>query len=152
MNRLRRAVGLPLLAGALALVACGSDEEANDYVDQVNGIQVELVDEVTETISGAPPADPKTAAEVATDLEGVFVATADELEAITPPEDVSRLHGELVAAIRGVGARIGEAEKAFSSGSPQRAADAARELQATTTDLQTELNTLINEINSQLQE
>ena len=54
MNRLRRAVGLPLLAGALALVACGSDEEANDYVDQVNGIQVELVDEVTETISGAP--------------------------------------------------------------------------------------------------
>ena len=62
------------------------------------------------------------------------------------------LHDQLVAAIRDVGARIGDAEQAFSSGNPQQAAQAALELQSATTDLQTELNTVIDDINAQLQE
>jgi hypothetical protein len=141
-----------LLAAALALVACGSSEEDEDYVDRVNEIQGGLVDDVTATVSGAPPANPKAAAEVAGDLEGVFESTADELEALAPPQDVAELHDDLVAAIRGVGNRIGEAERAFASGSAKRAAQAAQELQTATTDLQPQLNTLIDEINAQLQD
>ncbi|MGH2985639.1 MAG: hypothetical protein ACRDLO_02990 [Solirubrobacterales bacterium] len=148
----RRALVPLLLFAALALVACGSNEEDNDYVEQVNEIQNRLVDEVTETVSGEPPANPNAAAGVAADLEGVFESTADEFEAIEPPEDVADLHDQLVAAIRGVGTRIGEAEKAFASGSSQRAARAALELQTATTDLQPRLNTLIDDINAQLQD
>jgi C-terminal processing protease CtpA/Prc len=152
MTRVLCAVGIPLLAGALALAACGSNDEDNDYVEEVNAIQEQLVDDVTETVSGAPPANPKAAAEVAGELEGVFASTADEFEAIEPPQDVAGLHDELVAAIRGVGARIGEAEKAFASGNSKQAARAALELQTATTDLQPQLTALIDDINAQLQE
>ena len=152
MTRLRRPLAALLLVAAMALGACGSDEEANDYVEEVNGIQDQLVDEVTETVSGSPPADAKAAAEVAADLQSVFASTADEFEAVEPPDDVAGLHDELVAAIRGVGARIGEAEKAFASGNSKQAAQAALELQTATTDLQTDLTTLIDDINAQLQE
>lgn len=152
MNRVLCAVGVLLLAAALALAACGSNEEDNDYVEQVNEIQNRLVEEVTETVSGEPPANPKAAAEVAADLEGVFTITADDFEAVEPPQDVADLHDELVAAIRGVGGRIGEAEKAFASGSSKQAARAALELQTATADLQPQLTALIDDINAQLQE
>ena len=152
MNRALCAVGVLLLAGAHALAACGSNEEDNDYVEQVNGIQEQLVDDVTETVSGAPPANPKAAAEVAGELEGVFASTADELDALERPQAVADLHYELVAAIRGVGARIGEAEKAFASGNSKQAARAALALQTATTDLQPQLTALIDDINAQLRE
>jgi hypothetical protein len=152
MNRALCAVGVLLLAGAFAVAACGSNEEDNDYVEQVNEIQNRLVDEVTETVSGDPPANPRAAAEVAADLQGVFTSTANEFDAVEPPDDVADLHDELVGAIRGVGARIGEAEKAFASGSSKQAARAALELQSATTDLQPQLTALIDDINAQLHE
>jgi hypothetical protein len=152
MNRGLWAIGALMLVATLALAACGSNEEDNDYVEQVNEIQEQLVDEVTETVSGAPPANPEAAAVVAGDLEGVFATTADELQALERPQDVADLHDELVAAIREVGARIGEAEKAFASGNSKQAARAALELQTATTDLQPQLTTLIDDINAQLQE
>ena len=139
-----------LIGAALALGACGSDDEANDYVEQVNEIQSRLVEDVTETVSEGPPADTEAAAEVAADLQSVFADTADELAAIEPPEDVADLHDELVRAIRGVGVRIGRAEQAFADGTPEQAARAARELQSATADLQSELRTLIDAINAQL--
>ena len=150
MIGLRHRVLAVLIAAALALGACGSDDEANDYVEQVNEIQSRLVEDVTETVSGGPPADTDAAAEVAADLRRVFANTADELAAIAPPEEVADLHDELVRAIRWVGVRIGRAEQAFADGSPQQAARAARELQSATADLQSELRTLIDAINAQL--
>jgi hypothetical protein len=148
---LRLLATIALAAAALALSACGSDEEANDYIEEVNSVQEGLVAEVTDTVSQAPPANADAATEVAAELKGVFNDTADELEAIEPPEDVAELHGQLVTAVRDVGTRIGDAEQAFSSGNPQQAAQAALELQSATSDLQTELNTLIDDINGQLQ-
>lgn len=154
MSRTQRlsAVAAGLLGAASIAAGCGSDtEEANDYVDEVNGLQVELVNEVTAAVSGAPPADPEAAAQVATDLQEVFETTADDLAAINPPEDVAGLHEQLVGSVSDVGEQIGEAEQAFSSGNPQQAAQAALQLQSATTELQNELNGLIDEINTQLQ-
>ena len=124
--------------------------EANDYVEQVNEIQSRLVEDVTETVSGGPPADTEAAADVAADLQSVFADNADKLAAIAPLEEVANLHDELVRAIRGVGVRIRRAEQAFADGTPQQAARAARELQSATADLQSELRTLIDAINAQL--
>jgi hypothetical protein len=151
MIALRRPIAAAMIAAALTVGACGSDDEVNDYVDRVNEIQGALVEDVNETVS-SPPADVEAAAEVAADLRSVFAGTANELASIEPPQDVAALHDDLVGAIRGVGARIGRAERAFASGNPERAARAARELQAATTDLQTQLRTLIDDINAQLGE
>lgn len=154
MNRTQRlsAVAAGLLGAASIAAGCGSDtEQANDYVDQVNTLQVELVDQVNDAVSGTPPADPEAAAEVATDLQGVFETSADDLAAIEPPTDVADLHQQLVGSVSDVGDQIAEAEQAFSSGDPQQAAQAALQLQSATTELQTELNGLIDEINAQLQ-
>jgi hypothetical protein len=151
MNRTQRlsAVAAGLLGAASIAAGCGSDtEEANDYVDQVNTLQVELINQAAETVSGTRPADP---AQVAIDLQKVFEASADDLAAIEPPEDVADLHQQLVGSVSAVGDQIGDAEQAFSSGDPQQAAQAAQDLQSTASGLQTELNGLINEINAQLQ-
>jgi hypothetical protein len=152
MASLRRPLAAPAIAAALALGACGGDGEADDYVDEVNQVQVELVDEVTATVSANPPANAEQAADVAANLRDDFATTARELEAIEPPEEVAGVHDELVAAIRGLRAGIGEAERAFASGNPGRAARAASDLQAASADLQPELNRLVDEINAQLQE
>jgi ABC-type transporter Mla subunit MlaD len=154
MNRIARPELLVagLLATAALAAGCGSDTEAsNDYVDQVNELQVSLVDQVTETISGAPPTDANAATEAAGDLQEVFDSTAADLDAIEPPEDVADQHAELVDTVSQVGDEIGDAKDGFASGDPQQAVQAAQQLQSSTTDLQTQLNSLINEINSQLQ-
>jgi hypothetical protein len=143
---------VPALAAALALAGgCGSDEEANDYVDEVNALQTELVDEVSDTVSGASPTDPDAAGQVFEELSANFEEAADEFEAVEPPEDVADLHDRLVTAIRDVSARIGDAGERIAGGSAQQAAAAAVELQQAATELQTELNGLIDDINARLQ-
>lgn len=154
MTRLRLASALAAALLALAATTgCGSDtEDANDYVDQVNEAQGELVRQVIDTVSGAPPTNANAAGEAAAELQGVFDSTAEELEAIEAPEDVAELHAELVDTVAAVGERIGGARQGLQTGDPQQAARAARELQAATTELQTELDRLIDEINARLQE
>ncbi len=154
MNRTQRlsAVAAGLIGAASIAAGCGSaTEEANNYVDDVNDLQVELVNQVNEAVSGAQPADPNAAAQVFTDLQDVFDTAADDLDAIDPPEDVADLHQQLVGSISDVGDQIGDAEQTFSSGNSQQAAQAAAQLQSATTELQTELNGLIDDINAQLQ-
>ena len=153
MKRIRRtAAGAAALLVAAAIGAgCGSSEQSNDYVDEVNGLQVELVTQVTDVVSGAQASSPKQAAGVAADLRDVFETKAEELEAVEPPEDVAELHDQLVAEVRDVADQIAKAEEAFTSGDPQEAAQAAVALQTATTKAQTDLNTVIDAINSQLQ-
>ena len=153
MTRLRLASALTAALLALAAATgCGSDtEEANDYIDQVNEAQGELVRQVIDTVSGAPPTNANAAGEAAAELQGVFESTAEELEAIEAPEDVTELHAELVDTVAAVGEQIGGAREGLQTGDPQQAARAAQELQAATTELQAELDRLIDEINAQLQ-
>jgi PBP1b-binding outer membrane lipoprotein LpoB len=140
-----------LAVAAVALIAagCGDVEEQNDYVDQVNALQTELVSEVTAVVSGTPPSNAQQAADVAGELGDVFNDSADDIEAVTPPEEVADLHAELVAKIRDIADQINAAEEAFTSGNAQEAAQAATELQSATNSAQTELNSLIDQINAE---
>ncbi len=150
MRRMHRA-GIAAIALAAATIAagCGSEEQ-NEYVDEVNALQTELVTEVTETVSSVPPTDPKGFADVAAELQATFDAKADEFEAVDAPDDVAQLHGELVETIRAVGTQIGDAEAGFASGNPRKAQQSALALQEAGTELQTQLNGLIDEINAEL--
>lgn len=143
-----------LAVGAVALIAagCGDVEEQNDYVDQVNALQTELVSEVTAVVSGTPPSNAQQAADVAGELGDVFSASADDIEAVTPPEEVADLHAELVEKIRDIADQITAAEEAFTSGNAQEAAQAATELQSATNSAQTELNSLIDQINAEFED
>jgi hypothetical protein len=141
-----------LAVAAVTAVAAGcGNEEQNEYVDEVNALQSQLVEEVTEATSGAVPATPRDAAEVAGDLARVFAESADEFEAVTPPEEVAGLHAELVEQIRGIGDQVAAAEEAFTSGDAEEASQAALQLQQAGTEAQTQLNGLIDQINSELQ-
>jgi Family of unknown function (DUF6376) len=136
---------------ALAATGCGSNDEANSYVDQVNAIQTKLQTDATAAIAGGAPTSGAEAAQFAKKLQGLFAQAADDLEAVTPPDDVADLHAQLVAKVREIGDQIGKAADAFASGNPQQIQQAATELQTAIGSAQGELSSLIDQINSTLQ-
>jgi hypothetical protein len=145
---MKRVAGI--LAVAAIVVGCGNEAQ-NDYVDEVNRLQAELVDEVTETVSGNVPSSPDGAAELAEKLEAVFAEGADRLEEVSVPDEVAELHTQLVEQYRAAAEQVASVEDAFSSGDPQVASQALLELQNASNELQSEFNTLIEEINAELQ-
>ena len=149
-NPTRATVTIAALAGALAIAAgCGNSEQ-NEYVDEVNQLQAELVNEVTDTVAEAAPSDPEAYREIAVELRRTFEAKADEFEAVDAPEDVAALHAQLVEAIRAVGEQIGDAERGFAGGTPRQAQRAAASLQQAGTELQARLDAVIDQINAEL--
>ena len=136
-------------AGGLA-AGCGDSEEKNDYVDQINDLQLAYVDDITALVSEAPTTA-KASAQLAADMAEITQGLADDIAAVTPPEEVTDLHDQLVTTLEGVSTQITDAGDAIANGNPQQAAAAATELQTATTEAQTELGSIIDQINSELQ-
>jgi predicted nucleic acid-binding Zn-ribbon protein len=146
---------LVLLAAALVAVSllaagCGDTGEKNDYVDQVNQLQQDLVDQVTQATTGTTPTTQKQAADYAGTIAGIFSKSADEFAAVDPPEDVADLHSQLVDEIRSIAADTKKAEQTLRTGSPQEAQKALTDLTTAASDAQNQLNSLIDEINTDL--
>ncbi len=153
MNRLRSVVLVVVLVATVAFVATGcGNGEANDYVDEVNAIQTDLQSEAGEISAGAAT-NPNQIADIASQLEEAFASAADELEAVDPPEDVADLHAQLIDQVSGLGEQIGAAGDAIENAeTPQEIQQAATELQTAASGAATELSTLIDQINSTLQD
>jgi Family of unknown function (DUF6376) len=150
MTRALRAALLCLAAvAALALAACGGDDESNDYVDDVNAVQNEFLDTMTE-VASTPPTNPSQAGDVVSEMEDAFATAADDLEAIDPPEEVADLHDELVTTMSDLGTQVADLGESLTSGNPQQTAQAATELQAALTEAQTEVTSLTDQINEEL--
>jgi uncharacterized phage infection (PIP) family protein YhgE len=139
-----------LLAFALIAAGCGDSGEKNDYVDQVNQLQTDLVDQVTQVTTDATPSTQKEAADYAGRVAEVFSQSADDFAAVDPPEDVADLHQQLVEEIRSIAQDTKKAEQTLRTGSPQEAQRALTDLQTAASDAQTQLNSLIDEINADL--
>jgi hypothetical protein len=135
---------------AATLAACGNEEQ-NDYVDQVNNLQNRLLDEITAATSGAAPSNARQAAEIPQQLQVSFDNMADDLEAISAPDEVASLNDELVATLREIADQFADAQKALSSGNAQQAAAGLSDLQSSATQAQTELNSLIDQINAEFE-
>jgi 2-oxo-4-hydroxy-4-carboxy--5-ureidoimidazoline (OHCU) decarboxylase len=150
----RRAL-LPIAALAavlsLLLVAGCGDDEKNAYVDEVNALQTELVQEVS-TAAGSTPSNQRQAAEYAGRIAGIFSGAADRFAAVDPPDDVADLHSQLVDQIRSIAADTRKAERTLREGNPEQAQKALKQLQTAATDAQNRLNMLIDEINSDLRD
>src|SRR5262245_3653715 len=139
-----------VLVAALLAAGCGDTGEKNDYVDEVNQLQTDLVDQVTAATTNANPTTQKQAADYAGKIADIFSKSADEFAAVDPPEDVADLHSQLVDEIRSISQQTGKAEQTLRTGSPKEAQQALTDLQSAATDAQNQLNMLIDEINSDL--
>lgn len=151
MSRVRSFIVLAAFVSTLAVVAGCGNGEANDYVDEVNAIQTDLQTEAGEI--AAAGTNPNQIAEVASQMQDLFADAAEDLEAVDPPEDVADVHAQLVGAVGGLGEQLGAAGEAIqNANSPQEIQAAAGELQAAASGASTELDSLINQINTTLQD
>ena len=151
MNRaLRAAMVAFALVAALAIAACGNEEQ-NDYVDQVNAAQTEFVDEMT-AVAQAPPTSPGQIDQLITDMQSTIESFTGDLEGIEAPDDVADLHDQLITSMAEIGDQLGELSTGLQSGDPQELAAAATELAQVATKAQTDLTNLIAQINSELQD
>ncbi len=149
MNATARVLSVVIAVGAAGAIAAGcGNEEQNDYVDEVNSIQQEIADAATQAGS-TPATNPQEAAEVGRQIADAFAQGAADLEAVDPPEEVADLHQQLIDQLSTVADDINNAADAFESGNAQQAQQAAVELQQSVTTAQTEVDSLIDQINSE---
>ena len=140
-------VVIAIAAAAGIAAGCGNGEQ-NDYVDQVNAIQQDIADAATEAGSSAP-SNPQEAADVGHQIADAFDQGAQDLADVDPPDEVADLHQQLTDELSSVADQINKAADTFESGNAQQAAQAAVELQQSVTTAQTEVNSLIDQINSE---
>ena len=137
------------IAFVVLLAGCGDTAERNDYVDEVNQVQEQLVSQIT-AATKTNLGSQKAAAGYAGTVAAIFSDAAEKFEAIDPPADVADLHAQLVDQIRSIAASTERAEQTLRKGSPQEAERALTDLQREANAAQTKLTSLIDQINDQL--
>jgi hypothetical protein len=150
MNRVLRAAMVAFaLVAALALAACGNEEQ-NDYVDEVNAVQNAFLDEMT-AVAATPPTNASQAGDVVGRMQEAFTTAAEDFEGIDPPDEVAELHDELIATMSDLGDQIGQLQDALQSGNAQQAQQAAVELQSALAEAQTRVTELTDQINAEFE-
>ena len=151
---LRIATLLSLLLAALALGACGGDDERdakNAYVQAVNDAQTEFASTVTTVSQRITPEsssseDRRTLRRFQTAIEDVV----RQLRTIDVPSDVEAEHRQLVAAMSGFGADIKKATDALRNPNTRSIAEAQRTIANATQMVNTRVDAAIAAINSKL--
>lgn len=148
---------IALLAGAVALGACGDDtknhEAKNAYVREVNAVQSEFATTVTavsQRITSKSSARQDRRA-----LERFEAAIADvvtKLRAIDAPEDVEAEHEQLIVAMTGFGSEIAKATDALRNPDTRSIAEAQRSIAVATQTVNGRIDAAIAAINSKLQD
>jgi DNA replication initiation complex subunit (GINS family) len=151
---------LPAVAAALALAVagagCNDDEgggnglEPQEYINELNSAQIDYATKVTDAISGASLESPTALADAATEMQSITEASADEIEGIEAPDEVADLQDEFVAEMRDAATEFGDAADAFEGGDQQEIAAAATQLQTASSEVQTNLARIVDEINQEL--
>ena len=102
---MRRAFGIVLLGGMLALLAAGCGGgggpkplDKADYVKQMQAIGRNLSTSLNAL--SASSSTPKKAAAALTKVQGQLNDAADKIDSITPPTDIAKPHKQLADAVR----------------------------------------------------
>jgi len=152
MSRLRL-MGLVALAtlgtAALLLVACGDGEEKNDYVDEVNEVQTTFQSEVSELGQNIDSPDQLVA--FYEDTVAELEQAVQELDDISPPEEVEELHDQLTEEVQGLADLIQGAAEDIEQGGVAAVPGVVSELSSEGSRLQGEFSNTIDEINRELQ-
>ena len=150
MTRVLRAalVAMAMIAALAFAAGCGNEEQ-NDYADDVNSAQESFLEEMTAAASQANPANAGQADQLIGEMQGAIDSFVSDLEGIEPPEEVADLHDELITTMSDIGGEIGELGDALTSGNPQQAAQAAAQLTTAVSSAQTEVTSIIDQINAE---
>jgi len=153
---LRILVPLLLAVAALALAACGGEDDQkakNAYVGEVNAAQNEFADTV-QTVSERITPKSSSSQDRKT-LEQFQAAIADvvkNLRGIDVPDGVGSEHDQLVAAMSGFGDQIEEATTALRNPDSKKIAEAQRTIQTATQTVNLRIDAAIAAINSKLKQ
>ena len=149
MTRLRTGLALATtLTLALGVVACSSNDEKNEYVDQVNELQTQYAADIAEL---GTPSNTGDLRELAREGAALDQQLAEDVAAIDPPEEVTDLHEQLVDLLQESADATTEVQELVqSTDNPQRIQQALTEIDQTAQRTQGELNSLIDQINEEL--
>ena len=131
-----RALLVALMAvGALALAACGGgkDEYAADVKDIVQPVGSKLTS-LGSQLQGQGSVEDKVAD--LEEAESTVNGAADDLEELSPPEDVTDEHDEYVSTLRTLADDIGSVTQAVEAQDQAAAQEALTKLQETTQQVQ----------------
>jgi hypothetical protein len=151
---MRRSASLLLAACALAgLAGCGSGNvaQANHYADAVNRAQADFAATLARLSAGVTATS--TAAQDDATLRAFRQAVGkviDRLRAVRVPPRVRALHQRFVAQIAAYGLAIDRARPALNSPDPQRILAAQQQLRSGVTQVSSQINTTIDQINAKL--
>ena len=158
MSGLLRLLALvALLTGAVALGACGGDddsrEEKNAYVQEVNNAQETFAARVTAvsqeiTPNSSPARDRRTLERFEIAIESVVT----QLKSIEVPEDVKAEHAQLIEAMNDFGTEIKKATSALRDPDTRSIAEAQRAVSTATQTGNGQIDAAIAAINSKLRE
>ena len=150
MSRLRWLAVALIAASALALAACDGDTaENNEYVDQVNEVSSTLLSSVQSLpASGGSPKQISSALDEVSTQVGT---AATDLSEVEPPEDVADLHQKMVTDLNTLSDEATNAANEVASGGAAGAVGVVAQFVVEANRIGGEIDSTINEINSELQ-
>ena len=141
-----------LLAGGAAGCANSEVEEANAYVEQVNGAQARFAEVSENLLQRVRPDEPSRANQaLLARFAGEVDDLAERLRQIEPPARVRSLHERLAAAMTRFGTRVRTAGRELASGNAGRILDGQENLAEATAGVSRSINASIADINAALQ-
>lgn len=148
---MRRALGG--IAAVVVLTGCGASkaDEANHYVDAVNRAQTQFAGTLNR-LSGRISATSAQSSDtrVLRSFDTAVSRVVGRLRHITPPEDVTSLHRQLVGEMDAYGRRVRRETSTLRSNDPRRLVAAQQRLLSATDKASGRINATISAINRRL--
>lgn len=148
-----RTAPIAVLAVAAGLIAgCGSADETNAYVDEVNSIQQDAVSAVNAATSANATEIDDLTAQLDTSVEAIDQAITD-LNGIKVPEDAATGHADLVAGLAEMSDLFSQASADVASApadDPAALFGVVGELSTEGAQISTQLDAAINKINQDI--
>lgn len=154
MHKRRSRIAL-LLGALIALVSvgllagCGSAQEKNDYVDQVNKIQQEALDAVNKATANAPSNAQEFEQQIGSAGDAVDDALT-KLKDVDVPDDAKDGHQQFINALSSMSDVFHETANKVKGASPSELITVVTSLQTKATQAGTKIDSAISKINDEL--
>lgn len=153
MRRRAHLLATVVVALALALGACGGNDEKDSYVDAVNRAQNDLArrfDRLQTRIT--PTSTPAQDRRTLSAYEAAVRSAVTELRTVDPPDGLDALHRRFIGDIAAYGSEVRKARERLARGTPRDALVAQQRLVAAVGRISTRINRTIAAINDKLQD
>lgn len=147
-----RLLPIVAVAAALLLSGCGESIDKNAYVRDVTSVQQSTQNEANKLTTELTSAKtPEAVAGKLDQLAGAVKVNADKLAAIEAPEDVATEHEQYVALMRQFSEDLSGLAGRIEDATPETIGDIMSDTGKLTSELATDEQKLVDEINRALQ-